>query len=196
MGARRGTTRQQRRKLSDALHARGTEPTIRWQDYPQVRPGTYCAYCCSTNCYWDRAFHRWTCMLRFKVFSENLSEVIATVPMWLSLGGNEEPRASRRGRFWAEWVRANGGRPDRVDRLSPRVFVHRMAQVEIADTRGAAPYSVVRAIVEWRTRDSGSLGHQVTQSRTARGKEQPMSDLQESDGKENLGPRKLKGGRS
>ena len=144
-------TPQPQPRPSSPLLVRGAEPGIEWQDYPQIKPGLYVAYCFWAKSYRDRAFHRWTCMLRFKVLSENLLDVIATVPMWLSLGGNETPRAPRRGKFWAEWVRANGGRPERVDRLSPQVFVHRMARVEIADTAGDAPYSVVRKIVEWQT---------------------------------------------
>jgi hypothetical protein len=76
------------------------------------------------------------------------------------LGAGDKPQASRRGKYLPEWIRANGGPPAHGDRLSPNVFVRRYAQVEIGDTRGSAPYPVVRKIIEWET---GSPGHSVSQ---------------------------------
>ena len=85
----------------------------------------------------------------------------ACVPQWFPLGSRDKPRASRRGTYFPEWVRANGGPPPRRDRLSPSVFVHRMARVQVGDTDGPAPYSVVRRIIEWET---GSPGTSVSKS--------------------------------
>lgn len=84
---------------------------------------------------------------------------MARIPMWLSLGSGQKPFASRRGRFFEEWVFANGSPPPRNDRLSLQVFLRRMCRVEVRDTKGSAPYSVVRKIISWET---GSA--RVTQS--------------------------------
>jgi hypothetical protein len=141
---------------------------VEWEEYPRIPAGDYQAYCSWAGKYYDKAFRRWTCILRFYVLGEDLSSVVACVPMWLSLGSKDVPRARRRGKYWTEWVRANGGPPVRGDRLSPKVFVHRWVQVGVADTKGNAPYSVVRRIIEWKTgTKAGSLSQQVTQSRTA-----------------------------
>ena len=134
---------------------------IEWRDYPRIPPGEYWAYCKWGNRYRDRGLRRWTCLLRWDVLTLDLVRVLACVPQWFPLGDGERPRASRRGIYFPEWVRANGGPPARRDRLSPRVFVHRMARVEIDDTEGPAPYSVVRRIIEWET---GPLGHSVSKS--------------------------------
>lgn len=148
------------------------EPEIEWSDYPHIEPGVYPAYCKFAKIYFDHNFKRWTCLLRFEVRSNDLLRVIAPrVPLWLNLGSNEKPRASRRSRYFKEWILANGGiAPVRHDRLSRCVFVHRMAHVEIGDTRGPASYSVVRKIVSWDTGipSSGSRSQQVTQSSKAR----------------------------
>jgi hypothetical protein len=96
------------------------------------------------------------------VVTDDLLTVIATVPQWLPLGDGEKPMASRRGKYLKEWVRANDGPPARGDRLSPQVFLRRMAQVEIGDTdpeKSPVPYSVVRRIVSW-----GTGPRRVTQS--------------------------------
>jgi len=77
----------------------------------------------------------------------------------LALGNGDKPRASRRGKYFPEWVRAHGGPPTRGDRLSPNVFLRRHARVEIGDTKGPAPYSVVRRIIEWET---GSPCHLIS----------------------------------
>jgi hypothetical protein len=132
---------------------------IEFAHYPLVPPGTYSAYCAWTHQYFDRGFRRWTCLLLFDLFHANGVDVIARVPMWLSLGPGQKARASRRGKYLAEWVKARGGPPARGDRLSPRVFAHRMALVEVRGTmKGPAPYSVVRTVLQWLT------GNGVSQS--------------------------------
>jgi len=151
----RGAKQQLRPRLTDNSDA------IEWKDYPRIAPGHYRAYCKLAKHYWDPGFNRWVCLLRWDVLTDDLFRVIACVPQWISLGTCERPRASRRGKYIPEWVRANGGPPARRDRLSPRVFVNRMARVEIGDTEGPAPYSVVRRIIDWET---GSSGHSVSKS--------------------------------
>jgi hypothetical protein len=147
------------RQLGPAL-VRRVEPEIQWRDYDLIKPGVYPAYCRSAQQYRDPEFKRWTCLLLFDVLSDDLMRVQARVPMWLNLGEDERPRAGRRSKFFKEWVCANGGPPRRRDRLSPEVFTRRIARVEVADTKGEAPYSKVRRIVCWETgRNSG-----VTQS--------------------------------
>ena len=90
-------------------------------------------------------------MVTFDILGPDGVDVVAKIPMWLNLGMGERAHAGRRGRFFQEWVKANGGPPKRGARMSPRVFTHRMARVEIADTAGELPYSVVRQILSWET---------------------------------------------
>jgi hypothetical protein len=127
-----------------------SEPEIEWAEYPRIVPGVYLAYCCWAKQYRDPGMKRWTCLIRFDVFDDDM-RVLARVPLWLNLGNREKPHAGRRGRYFQEWIRANGGPPSRHDRLSAQVFVRRMVRVEIGDTIGDAPYSVVRRIISWET---------------------------------------------
>jgi len=149
--------------------------TIEWTDYPRILPGEYRAYCKWGKRYLDPGFRRWTCLLRWEVLTLDLLRVIARVPQWFPLGNGDKPHASRRGIYLPEWIRANGGPPARKDRLSPRIFVRRFAHVEVGDTEGPAPYSVVRRIIEWET---GSPGHSVNKSHSQGG---PRSSAVETE---------------
>jgi hypothetical protein len=150
------------RKLGgSARKCRADSDSIEWRDYPRIDPGEYRAYCKWGKQYLDPGFHGWRCLLRWDVLTDDLLRVLACVPLWFALGAGDKPHASRRGKYLPEWIRANGGPPVRGDRLSPRVFVHRLARVVIGDTEGPAPYSVVRRIVEWET---GLPGHSVSKS--------------------------------
>jgi hypothetical protein len=149
-----------------ARKRRADSDAIEWKDYPRIAPGEYRAFCRWGKQYHDPGFQGWRCLLRFDLVSDDLLRVIACVPLWFALGSGDRPRASRRGKYFAAWVRANGGPPVRGDRLSPRVFVHRLARVVIGDTDGPAPYSVVRRIVEWET---GFPGHPVNKSHSQAG---------------------------
>lgn len=142
---------------------RAQEPdSIEWRDYPRIDPGEYRAYCSSATRYWDPGMHRWTCLLRWDVFGDDISRPIAqSIPLWLSLGDGEKPQASRRGKYLREWARAYGAAPEPKNRLSPKVFSRRFAQVVIGDTDSPAPYSVVRKISHWET---GSMCHVVRKS--------------------------------
>jgi hypothetical protein len=141
------------------------EPEIAWREYPRIAPGQYPAYAAFAKTYQDRAYRRWVCLVLFDVLADDLLRVIARVPLWLNLGSGEKPRAGRRGNYLREWVKANRGPPVRGDRLSPKVFVGRIARVEVGDTdaeRSPIPYSVVRRIVRWET--GGTPGHSVNHS--------------------------------
>jgi len=128
------------------------EPAVSWSDYPRLTPGVYPAYCNFARWYRDPGFKRWTCLLRFKILEESLRGSLGTVPMWMNGGNGATPKTGRRTSYFPAWVKANGGPPVRKDRLSPRVFVQRMARVRIEDTKsGTLPYSVVREILEWST---------------------------------------------
>lgn len=151
------------RKEGLARRRRADSEAIEWKDYPRIMPGEYRAYCKWGKQYRDPGFHRWLCLLRWDVLTADLLRVVACVPLWFPLGAADKPRASRRGKYLPEWIRANGGPPVRGDRLSPSVFVHRLARVEIGDTEGPVPYSVVRRIIEWET---GFPGHSVSKSRS------------------------------
>ena len=158
----------------DPLRKRRTRSkAIEWADYPRIWPGEYSAYCAWAGKYHDRVFKRWTCLLRFDVLHDNRINVIARIPMWLSLGKGEKPRASRRSNYLKEWAEANCGPPARGDRLSPRIFVHRVARVEVGDTtKGPVPYSVVKKILRWET---GDPSHSVIKSHS-QGRQRERTD--------------------
>jgi hypothetical protein len=149
-----------------ARKRRTDSDAIDWKDYPRIPPGEYRAYCRWGKQYRDPGFKSWRCLLRWDVLTEDLLSVVACVPLWWALGGREKPHASRRGKYLPEWIRANGGPPVRGDRLSPKVFLQRLARVEIGDTEGPAPYSVVRRIIEWET---GLQGHSGNKSESQGG---------------------------
>jgi hypothetical protein len=140
------------------------EPSVEWTEYPRIEPGEYPAYCRRAHWYWDPGFKRWTCLLQFDVLLEGSQRPLGTIPMWLNGGNGKRPKAGRRTRYFIEWIKAKGSPPTRLDRLSPQVFVRRMARVGVADNKGAVPYSVVQEILEWST---GSSSQSVTQSREA-----------------------------
>jgi hypothetical protein len=150
-----------------------TDDVIEWADYPRIEPGEYFAHCYWGNRYRDRDFKRWTCLLRWAVLSEDQQRTIAKpIPLWFPLGDGEKPRAPRRGKYFPEWVRANGGPPLKGDRLSPRVFTRRIARVEIGDTKSLVPYSTVRKIIRWET-GSGSVSFSQQSHSQGRQQEKP-----------------------
>ncbi len=153
--------------MGRARKCQADSDAIEWKDYPRIAPGKYRAYCKWGKQYRDPGFRRWLCLLRWDVLTDDLLRVIASVPLWFPLGAGDKPHASRRGKYLPEWIRANGGPPARRDRLSPGVFLQRFARVEIGDTEGPAPYSVVRKIIEWET---GCSGHSVNKSHSQEGK--------------------------
>jgi hypothetical protein len=140
---------------------RADSDAIEWKDYPRIVPGEYRAYSKFGKQYRDPGFRRWLCLLRWDVLTDDLLHVIACVPQFFPLGAGDKPHASRRGKYLPEWIRANSAPPVRGDRLTPRVFVHRLARIEVGDTDGPIPYSVVRRIIEWET---GLPGHSVSKS--------------------------------
>ena len=130
-----------------------TQPeSIEWQDYALVEPGTYRGYSRAVRVYIDRGFQRWVCQIRWDILRKDGS-VIARLVQFLNLGSGQNPKASRRSKYWAAWIHANGGRPPlRHDRLSHRIFTKRYARVEVETTlKSSAPYSQVRKVVEWET---------------------------------------------
>jgi hypothetical protein len=149
-------------QLRPRLVPRETEVTF--DQYVRIYPGEYYAHCTSFKTYRDPIYKRWVLRLRWDVLPSNSSvEPIARdVPMFFGLGVQAKPHAGRRSKYFAEWLRANGGPPSRVDRLSGSVFVGRAARVQIADTDSPVPYSVVRAILGFET--GGSSSQLVSQS--------------------------------
>jgi hypothetical protein len=123
------------------------EHGIRQPQYTRIAPGKYTAVCFRATTYFDEALRRWVCFLLWRVFDTDNTKIA----QWLNLGAKDKPYAPLRSTYLKEWVRANGGPPQRGDRLSPRVFRGRIAQVEIADTeKSAIPYSVVRKVLTWQ----------------------------------------------
>src|SRR5438477_6767430 len=99
--------------------------SVHWHDYDRVTPGEYIAYCALARIYFDASYKRHTCLLVWNLLADD-GENIATVRSWWNLGNKKAPSASRRSRYWAEWVRANEGRaPSRGNRLSPQIFKNR-----------------------------------------------------------------------
>jgi hypothetical protein len=144
---------------------RKAEPEVTFRYVPRLEPGTYSAYCRSARVYRDRVFQRWVAALQFDVLADPGDDVLGRFTWFLNLGSKEKPNASRRSRYWEAWVKANGGPPQRQDRLSPRVFSGRMARVELGDTTkdtkqrpvaGDGAYSVVRDVKEWQTGFGGA----------------------------------------
>jgi hypothetical protein len=147
---------------TDKKHGRAQrqlEPEIEWLHVPRLEPGKYPAYCRSAKTYMDRVFKRWVCAVQFDVLDENQKK-IARLTWFLNLGSGEKAHATRRKNYWAAWVKANGGPPKRMDRLSPRVFVRRCATVLVADTTRDSrqelqsndhAYSVIRDVISWDT---------------------------------------------
>lgn len=160
MRARGAPSNEAQAKRESVLRLVGKEePRVHWADYPRLEPGDYTAYCAWSRWYWDPGFKRWTCLLRFNILSADLHQSLGTVPMWFNGGTGSKPQAGRRSRYFPAWVEANGRPPARNDRLSPSVFVRRMARVRVADTtRNSVPYSVVQKVLEWST------GQEVNQS--------------------------------
>lgn len=135
------------------LVSREPFPEISFDAYPRITPGEYYALCTRSKVYRDGMYKRWVVRLHWNVLPSNscFEPIARDVPMFVSLGEKAKPHASRRGKYWEEWMRANGGPPCRGDRLSPKVFKGRLARVQVADTKSAAPYSVVRSILNFET---------------------------------------------
>lgn len=137
---------------------------VEWPDYPRIEPGRYMAYCRAAKQYFDRRFKRHTLLLHFDILDQS-QQFIARLPMWFNLGSGQKPRAGRGSKYFSEWIKANSGPPARGDRFSDRVFTRRFVTVEVEDTKGAAPYSVVRQIIEWRTgKPTALVGQSVKES--------------------------------
>jgi hypothetical protein len=162
---------------------------IEWDFYDRVPPGTYSAYCTFAKKVECPMFKRWQCLIKFDLFPQNAAALstkpIASVPWFLNLGERKKSRAGRCSKYWAAWIQAKGGKPDRADRLGPYVFINRVATVEVGDTTheinpfdknrlrpASAPYSVVRKVVSW---DSGISGRGFPPRRVERVKPNPHS---------------------
>lgn len=140
----------------EALKARHgiDKPGIEYRHYERIAPGVYRAHSATARVYFDKIYKRWLCLILWDVLSEDLQHRIARIPLWWALGRGHRKYAARRSKYFAEWVKANNGPPIRGDRLSPKVFEQRFARVEIGDTdvtKSAAPYSVVKRIIDWET---------------------------------------------
>jgi hypothetical protein len=91
--------------------------------------------------------------------------ILGRLTLFLNLGSEDRPHATRRKKYWSAWELANGGPPQRSDRMSPRVFTKRYAVVRVADTTkdarqqavtGDHAYSVVTEVLEWETGGANS----------------------------------------
>jgi hypothetical protein len=139
---------------------RRKEPEIEWEFVPRLEPGVYRAYSRSARTYHDRVFKRWVCAVQFDILGADLMSILGRLTLFLNLGSEDRPHATRRKKYWTAWEFANGGPPQRSDRMSPRVFTKRYALVRVADTTkdarqqpvaGGHAYSVVTEVLEWET---------------------------------------------
>src|SRR5262249_35251587 len=127
--------RKRRVNRGSTQHRGCNELDIDWMHFPRIPPGEYAAISRRAVRYFDNQFQRWVCAVQFDIVSDSLAmETIAPLMWFLNLGSRAKPYASRRGRFWAALVRANGGPPKRGDRLTLRVFEGRLATVRVEDT--------------------------------------------------------------
>ena len=122
----------------------------------RLEPGTYSAYCARADVYFERFYKRWVCLLQFDVTDASGFNVLGRIPRWFNLGKRDKPHIGRRSEYFKAWVKANDGNPPkRANRLSPAVFLKRVAKVQIADVGTELPYSVAREILSWETGISG-----------------------------------------
>ena len=139
-----------------------SQPEILVHYHDHIEPGQYRAYCRSAQIYRDGPYARWVCALQFDVLDDSLTRVVARLTGFWNLGSGDRPRCtSRRARYWALWISANGGQPPkRSDRLSPKIFEGRHAVVLVDDVSTnfkqmtmseSEVYSVVREVVSWET---------------------------------------------
>ena len=133
-------------------------PEISWTYVPRIEPGEYPAFSRFSKIYRDKQFKRWVCAIQFDVLNDSLLETVARLTWYLNMGGGDKPRVGLRGNYWPAWVKANGGRPKRNDRLSPRIFERRHAVVLVGDTAKThhqqptdkqTCYSVIRDVIRW-----------------------------------------------
>lgn len=135
------------------------EPEVQWRYVPRLAPGAYPAYCRAAKTYRDPVFKRWVCAAQFDVLSES-QETLGRLTWFLNLGSADKPQVTRRRKYWAAWVKANGRPPQRRDRMSAHVFKNRYATVVVADTTRDSrqdletkdlAYSVIRDVLSWDT---------------------------------------------
>lgn len=152
-------------------------PEIGWTPADRIAPGVYPAYSRAAKVYRDPQFQRWVCAVQFDVMDTSLLKTPARLTWFLNLGTGDKPHASKRGRYWAAWLAANGKPPARRDKLSRDVFIKRHATVRVADTKrvvymkekirardgklvttvgskpapDAAKYSIISEVLTWDT---------------------------------------------
>ena len=138
------------------------EPELYWDfpALPHIEPGDYPAISRTSSIYRDPQFKRWVCAVQFDIMSESLMNVVCRLTWYLNLGNEDRPKIRKRGNYRQAWVQANGRQPGRGDRISGKVFEHRAARVQVADTvqsfnrsriSPAEAYSVIREVLRWET---------------------------------------------
>jgi hypothetical protein len=76
------------------------------------------------------------------------------IEMRLNLGNDRKPFAPRYGKFWEEWIRANGGFPG-SDGLTVDVFANRKCRILVSDKtamysgRFWRRFSIVQTVLMW-----------------------------------------------
>jgi hypothetical protein len=114
------TTSGETRGADKPTLVRAAEPQITYDDYPRIEPGEYRAYCRTARIYFDPGFRKWMCLLRWDVLDPEGTRTLARIAKWLYIGRKQH--CTRRSQFWREYLRANGGPPERKDRLRSTVF--------------------------------------------------------------------------
>lgn len=126
-------------------------PVAENDPYPRYEPGVYEAECLRAEVYFDRAFKRWNCLLKFALVPTG-----EPVCGFLNLGSGQKPHAGPRSEYRRAWIIAQGEQPKRRQVLSKRVFERKIFEVEIEDVKQShdgsehpakAIYSRVKRIV-------------------------------------------------
>jgi hypothetical protein len=118
--------------------------------YPRVPQGRYQARCTAVKLYRDPRFG-WKIRLEFFLIS-NFTYVYG----FYNGGHKDHPRFGRGSRYRRDWSMVNGGPPKKRQRLTPRIFLDKIFEVQVGDTRRTFDgkkhfegdvYSTVKAII-------------------------------------------------
>ena len=134
------------------LEHEGPSPICDDAPYPRLEPGEYSARCVEARVYWEKRFRRWTCRIKYRIIPEG-----PHVYGFFNLGSGEEPHAGRGSEYRRAWIEANGGAPQRRQRLGHSVFRDKIFLIKVGDVsrnhdgrahHQADVYSTVKEIVK------------------------------------------------
>jgi hypothetical protein len=131
MKQRNRTAKLQQKTNQDRTHP----PRLIWQgaDYACVPEGCYQAVAIRhQGPQWVRQFSRWKLLLEFVLLDDE-----SHVCLFYNFNGDQRsgPIVANRGRYRADWIRANGDQPRRGQEMSPDVFLEgQLYTLEVRNT--------------------------------------------------------------